>query len=242
MDQARSQRAAFWSPSSARAWLMKSSTFGNGSLESIMPSTTPWYSPRSALLCRGTVTSKQLSHIAPRVWGPPNAGRGVAGSGFARWLGRSAPNLAPEGRCENTLTEIRGKNAGRSGTHLRPGGLRAGAGYRPAERARASSVRFCRRKGEGPPTRGGPSSGAIRSEKQFDTAEWDVAPALLLTGARSEFRQAAHTLHAPRRRSRGGGNGRPPSGPAPPASRKACDSVGPPPFSGPLIEARLSAL
>ena len=52
-----------------------------------------------------------------------------------------------------------------------------------------------------------------------------------------EFRQAAHTLHAPRRRSRDGGNGRPPSGPAPPASRKVCDSVGPPPFSGPLIEA-----
>ena len=48
---------------------------------------------------------------------------------------------------------------------------------------------------------------------------------------------AARTLLAPRRRSRDGGNGRPPSGPAPPASRKVCESVGPPPFSGPTIEA-----
>src|SRR5215207_1852402 len=31
--------------------------------------------------------------------------------------------------------------------------------------------------------------------------------------------EAARTLHTPRRRSRDGGNGRPPSGPAPPASQ-----------------------
>jgi len=55
--------------------------------------------------------------------------------------------------------------------------------------------------------------------------EWDVYPDLPLTGARGGIRQAARTLHAPRRRSRDGGNGRPPSGPAPPASRQACESV-----------------
>ncbi len=61
------------------------------------------------------------------------------------------------------------------------------------------------RKGEGPPTRGGPSSGAIRSEEQFDAAEWDVAPALLLTGARSGFRQSgSHPARAAAARATAG--------------------------------------
>jgi hypothetical protein len=89
----------------------------------------------------------------------------------------------------------------------------------------------------GRPSRGGPSSGAIRSESGLTSpgGTWPRLRDSLALGWISATRLAPCTC--PRRRSRGGGNGRPPSGPAPPASRKACDSVGPPPFSGPLIEA-----
>jgi hypothetical protein len=92
-------------------------------------------------------------------------------------------------------------------------------------------------KGEGPPL------GAALLQVRFEARDGLRWPSGTCSRPRRspapgvDSATAARTLHAPRRRSRGGGNGRPPSGPAPPASRKVCDSVGPPPFSGPPIEA-----
>ena len=93
------------------------------------------------------------------------------------------------------------------------------AAWRRHSWSRASSSHKARGlNSEGPPTRAALLQ--VRFERK---AVWyspvGHPPAPLLAGARGGLRQAAHTLLAPRRRSRDGGNGRPPSGPAPPASR-----------------------